>query len=118
MRWKLQRGFIHFEPSKCLYKLVSDDNLTTLLSLAQMKSVASEERRIQQQIVAQQRKELTSFLDDQKKEYRLCKEKIKEVNTQSSLTHVELTFSHKFVEMALRSYCTVFAIVVLDVLRR
>lgn len=45
-----------------------------------MKSVASEERRIQQQIVAQQKKELTSFLENQKKEYRLCKEKIKEVN--------------------------------------
>lgn len=45
-----------------------------------MKSVAAEERRIQQQIVAQQKKELTSFLDNQKKEYRLCKDKIKEVN--------------------------------------
>lgn len=46
-----------------------------------MKSAAAEERRIQQQIVAQQKKELTTFLDNQKKEYRLCKEKIKEVNT-------------------------------------
>lgn len=45
-----------------------------------MKSVAAEERRIQQQIVAQQKKELTTFLENQKKEYRLCKEKIKEVN--------------------------------------
>uniref|UniRef100_A0A3Q3JIC0 non-specific serine/threonine protein kinase n=1 Tax=Monopterus albus TaxID=43700 RepID=A0A3Q3JIC0_MONAL len=41
-------------------------------------SAAAEERRIQQQIVARQKKELTSFLEDQKKEYRLCKEKIKE----------------------------------------
>lgn len=45
-----------------------------------MKSVAAEERRIQQQIVAQQKKELTTFLENQKKEYRLCKDKIKEVN--------------------------------------
>lgn len=45
-----------------------------------MKSVASEERRIQQQIVAQQKKELTSFLESQKKEYRLCKDKIKDVS--------------------------------------
>lgn len=45
-----------------------------------MKSVASEERRIQQQIVAQQKKELTTFLENQKKEYRHCKDKIKEVN--------------------------------------
>lgn len=45
-----------------------------------MKSVMAEERRIQQQIVAQQKKELTNFLENQKKEYRLCKDKIKEVN--------------------------------------
>lgn len=45
-----------------------------------MKSVAAEEKRIQQQIVAQQKKELTTFLESQKKEYRLCKDKIKEVN--------------------------------------
>lgn len=56
------------------------DNWNILISPAQMKSVASEERRIQQQIVAQQKRELTSFLENQKKEYRLCKEKIKEVN--------------------------------------
>lgn len=47
-----------------------------------MKTVAAEERRIQQQIVAQQKKELTSFLENQKKEYRLCKDKIKEVNVR------------------------------------
>lgn len=50
---------------------------------SQMKSVAAEERRIQQQIVAQQKKELTAFLENQKKEYRLCKDKIKEVNIKS-----------------------------------
>ncbi|KAK2838003.1 hypothetical protein Q5P01_015215 [Channa striata] len=32
----------------------------------------------EQQIVAQQKKELTTFLDNQKKQYKLCKEKIKE----------------------------------------
>jgi len=46
---------------------------------SQIKSVAAEERRIQQQIVAQQKKELTAFLENQKKEYRLCKDKVKEV---------------------------------------
>lgn len=51
---------------------------------SQMKSVAAEERRIQQQIVAQQKKELTAFLENQKKEYRLCKDKIKEVMVTSS----------------------------------
>lgn len=50
-----------------------------------MKSAVAEERRIQQQIVAQQKKELTAFLESQKKEYRLCKDKIKEVNIKRKL---------------------------------
>lgn len=50
----------------------------------QMKAVAAEEKRIQQQIVAQQKKELTSFLESQKKEYRHCKDKMKEVNIEST----------------------------------
>lgn len=49
-----------------------------------MKAVAAEEKRIQQQIVAQQKKELTSFLESQKKEYRHCKDKMKEVNIESN----------------------------------
>ena len=48
-----------------------------------MKATAAEERRIQQQIVAQQKKELTNFLESQKKEYRLCKDKIKDVRDNS-----------------------------------
>lgn len=48
---------------------------------SQMKTASSEERRIQQQIVAQQKRELTSFLENQKKEYRICKDKLKEVFT-------------------------------------
>lgn len=50
-----------------------------------MKSAVAEERRIQQQIVAQQKKELTAFLESQKKEYRLCKDKIKEVHFKRKL---------------------------------
>lgn len=50
----------------------------------QMKAVTAEEKRIQQQIVAQQKKELTSFLESQKKEYRHCKDKMKEVNIEST----------------------------------
>lgn len=53
-----------------------------------MKSVAAEERRIQQQIVAQQKKELTTFLENQKKDYRLCKDKIKEVNIMTETSEV------------------------------
>lgn len=39
---------------------------------------AADERRFQQQIIAQQKKDLTSFLESQKKQYKICKEKIKE----------------------------------------
>uniref|UniRef100_A0AAQ4QBH2 Serine/threonine-protein kinase TAO3 n=1 Tax=Gasterosteus aculeatus aculeatus TaxID=481459 RepID=A0AAQ4QBH2_GASAC len=39
---------------------------------------APRRKKFQQQIVAQQKKELTTFLDNQKKQYKLCKEKIKE----------------------------------------
>lgn len=45
----------------------------------QMKTTAADEKKFQQQILAQQKKELTTFLDNQKKQYKLCKEKIKEV---------------------------------------
>lgn len=44
-----------------------------------MKTLLTDEKKFQQQIVAQQKKELTTFLDNQKKQYKLCKEKIKEV---------------------------------------
>lgn len=44
-----------------------------------MKTTAADEKKFQQQILAQQKKELTTFLDNQKKQYKLCKEKIKEV---------------------------------------
>uniref|UniRef100_A0A8D3BYJ0 Serine/threonine-protein kinase TAO3 n=1 Tax=Scophthalmus maximus TaxID=52904 RepID=A0A8D3BYJ0_SCOMX len=43
-----------------------------------MKTALADEKKFQQQIVAQQKKELTTFLDNQKKQYKLCKEKIKE----------------------------------------
>ncbi|XP_077318200.1 serine/threonine-protein kinase TAO3 isoform X2 [Lithobates pipiens] len=42
------------------------------------KMAAADERRFQQQIIAQQKKDLTSFLESQKKQYKICKEKIKE----------------------------------------
>lgn len=45
----------------------------------QMKTTSADEKKFQQQIVSQQKKELTTFLDNQKKQYKLCKEKIKEV---------------------------------------
>lgn len=50
----------------------------------QMKTALTDEKKFQQQIIAQQKKELTTFLDNQKKQYKLCKEKIKEVCCVSS----------------------------------
>ncbi|MGH0179642.1 UNVERIFIED_CONTAM: hypothetical protein FKN15_001996 [Acipenser sinensis] len=44
----------------------------------EIKTASADERKFQQQIVAQQKKELTNFLDNQKKQYKMCKEKIKE----------------------------------------
>uniref|UniRef100_A0A6Q2XDV5 Serine/threonine-protein kinase TAO3 n=1 Tax=Esox lucius TaxID=8010 RepID=A0A6Q2XDV5_ESOLU len=44
----------------------------------EMKTTSADEKKFQQQILAQQKKELTTFLDNQKKQYKLCKEKIKE----------------------------------------
>lgn len=61
----------------------------------QMKASATEEKRIQQQILVQQKKELTTFLDTQKKQYRLCRDRMKEVSgvqTKVLLLHSALLF--------------------------
>ncbi|CDQ90701.1 unnamed protein product, partial [Oncorhynchus mykiss] len=55
----------------------------------ELKAATAEEKRIQQQIIAQQKKELTTFLDNQKREYRLCKEKIKEEMNEDPSTPKE-----------------------------
>ncbi|XP_051888199.1 serine/threonine-protein kinase TAO3 isoform X2 [Pristis pectinata] len=44
----------------------------------EMKIAAQDEKKTQQQIAAQQKKELTTFLESQRRQYKLCKEKIKE----------------------------------------
>lgn len=46
----------------------------------QAKVAAADEKKFQQQILAQQKKDLTTFLESQKKQYKICKEKIKEVS--------------------------------------
>ncbi|RXN10357.1 serine threonine- kinase TAO3-like protein [Labeo rohita] len=57
----------------------------------ELKASAAEEKRIQQQILVQQKKELTTFLDTQKKQYRLCRERMKEElnkkKTQKEMEH-------------------------------
>lgn len=48
------------------------------LCALQAKAAAADEKKFQQQILAQQKKDLATFLESQKKQYKLCKEKIKE----------------------------------------
>lgn len=62
----------------CCWSGASNHALVPVYSV-QMKTALADEKKFQQQIVAQQKKELTTFLDNQKKQYKLCKEKIKEV---------------------------------------
>lgn len=47
----------------------------------QAKTAAADEKKFQQQILAQQKKDLATFLESQKKQYKLCKEKIKEARS-------------------------------------
>ncbi|XP_078277891.1 serine/threonine-protein kinase TAO3 isoform X3 [Rhinoraja longicauda] len=44
----------------------------------EMKIAAQDEKKTQQHIAAQQKKELTIFLESQRRQYKFCKEKIKE----------------------------------------
>ncbi|KAJ3605077.1 hypothetical protein NHX12_027127 [Muraenolepis orangiensis] len=50
----------------------------------EIKSSLLEENRIQLQVVSQQKKELSSFLENQKKDYRLCKDKTRDEVTQDA----------------------------------
>lgn len=49
--------------------------------LLQTKAALAEEKKFQQLILGQQKKELTSLLDSQKRQYRQRKEQLKEVTT-------------------------------------
>lgn len=54
--------------------------------IIQTKAVLTEEKKFQQHILGQQKKELTGLLDSQKRQYRQRKEQLKEV--QFSLSDV------------------------------
>lgn len=49
---------------------------------SQIKAAQAEEKKFQQHILNQQKKELNSLLDSQKRQYRQRKEKLKEVCCQ------------------------------------
>ena len=52
---------------------------TFLVFLFQAKTFTNDEKKFQQHIQSQQKKELNSFLESQKREYKLRKEQLKEV---------------------------------------
>ena len=53
--------------------------------LKQAKTVSNDEKKFQQHIQSQQKKELNSFLESQKREYKLRKEQLKEVEKPFAL---------------------------------
>lgn len=60
----------------CTFTLI----VLLFLCALQAKTAAADEKKFQQQILAQQKKDLATFLESQKKQYKLCKEKIKEAS--------------------------------------
>lgn len=67
----------------CLLDQWTEVDLTWTVSclcvVLQTKAALAEERKFQQQILGQQKKELNCLLDSQKRQYRLRKEQLKEV---------------------------------------
>lgn len=57
---------------------------------AQLKTFAADEKKFQQHIQLQQKKELGSFLESQKREYKLRKEQLKEVGALSRSLRLRL----------------------------
>ena len=49
--------------------------------VVKLKTFTNDEKKFQQHIQLQQKKELSSFLESQKREYKLRKEQLKEVST-------------------------------------
>ncbi|KAF7238446.1 Serine/threonine-protein kinase TAO3, partial [Varanus komodoensis] len=67
------------------------------------KAAAADEKKFQQQILAQQKRDLTNFLESQKKQYKICKEKIKEASPRLSLaSQVALVARSTFFQLRLR----------------
>lgn len=58
--------------------------------LVQLKTFTNDEKKFQQHIQVQQKKELSSFLESQKREYKLRKEQLKEV------AHISTTSNRDF----------------------
>lgn len=77
----LEKEVRPFSSSNLLTVSFSPDGVCVLL---QTKAALAEEKKFQQHILGQQKKELTSLLDSQKRQYRQRKEQLKEVRPHSS----------------------------------
>lgn len=62
-----------------LFLLFFSQNQLITVSVLQAKTFSNDEKKFQQHIQSQQKKELNSFLESQKREYKLRKEQLKEV---------------------------------------
>lgn len=69
--------FVHVLSSR--FPLFFSQNQLITVSALQAKTFSNDEKKFQQHIQCQQKKELNSFLESQKREYKLRKEQLKEV---------------------------------------
>lgn len=89
--WSRVNGLSVFTPVRWLPEitcclLCGYMSSVTLMWLLQTKAALAEEKKFQQHILGQQKKELTSLLESQKRQYRQRKEQLKEV-TANSYSH-------------------------------
>ena len=61
--------------------------MLTVSSCPQAKTFTNDEKKFGQHIQSQQKKELSSFLESQKREYKLRKEQLKEVQGPARRNH-------------------------------
>lgn len=84
-------AIIHKEQNFCAF---------FVLFFLKAKTFSNDEKKFQQHIQSQQKKELNSFLESQKREYKLRKEQLKEVKTPAFfpqyVNHLYCTFELSF----------------------
>lgn len=74
----VSRPLLHIRALLCSF-VVARTRWQLRASLFQAKTFSNDEKKFQQHIQSQQKKELNSFLESQKREYKLRKEQLKEV---------------------------------------
>lgn len=82
-----------------------------LLILHQAKTFSNDEKKFQQHIQSQQKKELNSFLESQKREYKLRKEQLKEVERFFQFTSCYQTGIKSYYEIGSASNTLLFFLI-------